>query len=256
MSDPDYSLGFWGELKRSVVYTGRLLRPKPRKESGCNGCLGIFAILGILVLLCGVGLGPIGPGIKRGAESTCVQRVHGLGLAMFQYAVDNDGNYPDGKSSTEVFQKLLDGGYVTDPTFFFIPGNGKTRPVPGQKLKPENVCFDVTSGLLQNSPPELPVVFLTGFKIAYVPGSSAVPTITRHPQFGGTYRTWSEWWHNDWPMGDFDPGIAVHYMANNSMWRNLETAPNGDGTIPNFVSPDFKPDGKTYRQLTPEGVLP
>jgi hypothetical protein len=28
-----------------------------------------------------------------------------------------------------------------------------------------------------------------------------------------------------------------------------------DGTIPNIVPLDFKPDGKTYRQLTPDGVL-
>jgi hypothetical protein len=30
---------------------------------------------------------------------------------------------------------------------------------------------------------------------------------------------------------------------------------NPDNTIPNVVPPDFKPDGKTYRQLTPDGVL-
>lgn len=201
-------------------------------------------------------LGPIGPGNKRGAESTCVQRVHTLGLAMFQYANDNSGNYPDGNSATEVFQKLLDGGYISDPTIFFIPGFGKSEPVRGQKLKPENVCFDVTSGLTQNSPKELPVVFLTGFKVVYTPGSDALPTIKRYPQFGGTYRTWDEWLNDDWPMGDVGPGIAVHYMANRSAWRNLETASNGDGAVRNFISADFKPDGTVYRQLTPEGVLP
>jgi hypothetical protein len=175
---------------------------------------------------------------------------------MFQYSNDNNGDYPDGISSTEVFQKLLDGGYISDPAVFYIPGARKTEPIRGQKLKPENVCFDVTSGLNQRSPNELPVVFLTGFKVNYAPGSYATPIMKREPRFGGTYRTWDEWWNNDWPMGDVGPGIAVHYIANNSMWRNLETAPNGEGAIRNFISPDLKPDGKTYRQLTPDGVVP
>jgi len=139
---------------------------------------------------------------------------------------------------------------------FYIPGDGKTRPVPGQKLKPENVCFDVTSGLLLDSSAGLPVVFLTGFRVTYAPGASAIPTTTRYPQFGGDYRTWAEWSNNDWPMGDVGPGIAVFYMGNNAMWKNLGTATNGEGSILSFISPDFKPDGRTYRQLTPDGALP
>ena len=114
----------------------------------------------------------------------------------------------------------------------------------------------MTSGLTLRSPTELPVVFLTGYKITYAPGSPAVPIIKRYPQFGGTYRTWSEWWNNDWPMGNVGPGLAVYYMNNSAMWKNLEPTPNDDGSIPNFISPDFRPDGKTYRQLTPDGVLP
>jgi hypothetical protein len=51
-------------------------------------------------------------------------------------------------------------------------------------------------------------------------------------------------------------GIAVSYKGNNAMFMKLNTTPNSNSTIPNFIPPDFKPDGKTYRQLTPDGPLP
>ena len=72
-----------------------------------------------------------------------MQIARSINLMLFAYSNDNNQNYPDGKSSTEVFQKLLDGGYATDPAIFYVPLPGKVKPVAGQKLKPENVCFDV-----------------------------------------------------------------------------------------------------------------
>ena len=85
---------------------------------------------------------------------------------MVSYAADHDGKFPDGNTSTEVFQKLIDENYGNDPTIFYIPLPGKTKPLAGQKLKPENVCWDVTSGLDQNSPDELPVIFMTGYLVS------------------------------------------------------------------------------------------
>ena len=108
---------------------------------------------------------------------------------MYSYAQDNSGNYPDGKSSTEVFQQLLDGGYVTDASIFYIPAPGKTKPVSGQKLRPENVCWDVTGGLTNHSPGELPLLFLTGYRVSYSPGGAAVPVANATVMAS---RTWSQ----------------------------------------------------------------
>jgi hypothetical protein len=190
---------------------------------------------------------------------------------MFAYANDNNGDYPGGKNSTEVFQKLLDGGYVSDPTLFYIPTDGKRRPVVGQKLKPENVCWDVTAGVDLKSPDGVPLVFMTGYKVIYGPGTPATPIIKPYPQFGGT-RTWEDWWNNETPWGAVMPGIAVYYKANNAMFLKsgafVASRNNGGtemgfdanaaskGIIPNFIPPDFKPDGMPYRQLTPDGPLP
>ncbi len=174
---------------------------------------------------------------------------------MFSYSTDNIANnnsYPDGNSSTEVFQKLLDGGYCSDPGVFYIPLSGKTPAKPGQKLKPENVCFDVTSGVASNAPDGIPLIFMTGYKVTYAPGGSAVPIIKPYPPFGEP-RTWSLWWHRK-PLRT--PGIGVLYKGNNGRFWPLTFSDDSEATIPNFVPVDFKPDGKTYRQLTPDGPLP
>jgi len=214
-----------------------------------------------LAILCYLFLSALGPanigGIKQAWGSASMQQSRQIDIAMFSYCNDNNQKYPDGTSSTEVFQKLMDGGYITDPSIFYLPLPGKTRGDAKRKLKPENVCFDVTSSLEGNSPDELPVVYMTGYRVAYVPGGSAVAIKKPFPQFGIALRTWPERWNGDpHPPPSWDSGIAVTYKSNLAMFKKLEHAPNGDASIPNFISPDFKPNGKTYRQLTPDGPLP
>ncbi len=178
---------------------------------------------------------------------------HALGLAMYSYANDNSGNYPDGKSSTEVFQKLMDGGYVTDATLFYIPAAGKIKATPGQKLKPENVCWDVTASLTQNSPGELPLLFLTGYRVSYTPDGAAVP-IAQDEVLAS--RTWFQWFEGEpKPSSVFTDGAAVFYVNNSAAWVNRVTAPDGTRPIPHFISPNYQSDGKTYVQLTPDGPL-
>jgi len=246
VDDPDYTLGLWAELKKSVAYTWRLLRRILRPL--LIVCFGLL----VLSLVC---CPPFPGGIRPGWESSkmqTAQTAHAIGLAMYCYANDNNQHYPDGNSSTEVFQKLIDGGYVSDPAIFYILLPGKIEPVRGQKLKPENVCWDVTSGVDASSPGGLPLLFMTGYKVTYAPGGAAVPIIKPHPRYT---RTWIEWWNGElMPAGN--SGIAAFYINNSSVWITPGTTANPDGTIPNVVSPDFKPDGKTYRQLTPDGLLP
>jgi hypothetical protein len=107
------------------------------------GC-GLFILL---LLFLGITLGPINPGYRNARASVLLQNTRTIGIAMFQYSNDHNSVYPDGESSTEVFQKLLDEKYISDPTIFYIPLPGKIKPIEGQPLKPENVCFDVTSGV-------------------------------------------------------------------------------------------------------------
>jgi hypothetical protein len=223
--------------------------------AGLRGFLTIVPLLVLLLAVLSAFFGPITASIAKARQSAGVQSVHYIGLALYSYANDNSQLYPTGTSSTEVFQKLLDGGYVTDPEIFFIAMPGKVQAVAGAKLKPENVCWDVTTPVdLSLGPKNLPVLFMTGYRVDYRPGGDATPVIKPFPRY------WLddsiESWFAVMFWGDLyryrpSAGIAVFYDNNSANFRRVDV---GD-IIPKFVPLDFKPDGKTYRQLTPDGVL-
>jgi hypothetical protein len=166
-------------------------------------------------------------GVHAPLPSAVVQQAHAIGLALFCYANDNNGAYPTGKSSTEVFQKLIDGGYISDPIVFFVPMPGKVRPT-SNKLKPDNVSFDVTDGVDLNSSDAVPVLFLTGFILNYAPGSAAVPA------------------SDDALKRD---GMVIYYHSNSAQFLKKDT----DGTVHNAVPKNFDDKGHHYQQLTPDG---
>jgi len=177
-----------------------------------------------------------------------MQQARQVGLILFQYAQDHQGQYPDGKTSTEVFQRLIDENYVTDPQIFyaaFADISGKVQPT-SDHLKPENVSWDVTCCVDSSAPNGLPVVFLTGYKVSYQPSASAIPIVPIPEQSAIKKR--------------LDSGIPRSFMAvaftdSTPTWGKSisarSTEADEDGSIPNFIPADFDPKGKTYRQLTP-----
>jgi hypothetical protein len=160
-------------------------------QKGLSGWVIALIVCACLLVLClpcccGVALGPITNGIKKAKESAAIQESHAIGLAMFAYANDHNGAYPDAPeapasgsivtvgnvrsgatTSTEVFQKLLDEKYVNDPAIFYFAMPGKTRPVAGNRLTADNVCFDVTAGLTSGSPSGIPLVYPTGYTVIF-----------------------------------------------------------------------------------------
>ena len=172
-------------------------------------------------------------GISGGVHSSQLLFVHAVDLAMFSYANDNGDAYPTGKSSTEVFQKLIDGGYVTNPAIFYFPMPGKTKALAGAKLKPENVCWDVTIPVDGKDPDSVPLIFVTGYRMIYAPGGNAVPLK---------------------PSAITIPGLFVAYKNNSAMFKVDDGLP--DHVVRNVIDPSFAPTGKTFQQLTPDGFLP
>jgi hypothetical protein len=212
-----------------------------------------------LIFFFGICLGPIGPNIRMARESAAMQCTRIVAMAMFQYANDHGGKYPDGKSSTEVFQKLMDGNYVTDPRVFFIPLPGKVQGKIGTPLRPENVAYDVTSGVDANSPDGVPVVFLTGFRMQYLAGTPVVSLIRPYPS---TVFDWTYLFSNHGECSTTFDGLPVAYKNNNAYFRSTYAAghtpsftPDGYGIVPNVIAPDFDSHGQIYRQLTPDGPL-
>jgi len=228
-------------------------RPGPRRRFIPRVLLQGIGILGGLFVLLLI-LRP-SPGPGRGGHDIIMPQVRQIGEMMSSYASDHGGSYPDGNSSTEIFRKLIDEGYCTDPTIFYFSLPGKIKPIAGQKLKPENVCFDVTSGVDPDSSDFLPLVFTTGYKVAYVPGGHAVPIIKPYPSYEFKPRTWIQWWYQK-PLSEHPPTIKVFYKSNDAISLFFQFAGNPDASIPNFVPAAFDAKGKTYRQLTPDGPLP
>ena len=138
--------------------------------------------------------------------------------------------------------------------------SGKAKPVPGQKLKAENVSWDVTSNLNASSSDSLPLVFQTGYRIHYVPNGVADPLIKPFPKFGsGTHlRTWLQ--ALTMRQGEvlyYDSGgLAVTYKNNSTLFKSPGTSLETQRIVPDFISKDFVPDGQIHHQLTPNAMLP
>jgi len=204
--------------------------PQPQSKKGMSGCilaLIIAACVGVFVLPClaGIALGPITAGIEKAKEGAGMQQVRSIGLLMYMYAADHNGNYPDGATSTEVFQKLIDEKYVSDPSIFYFTMEGKTKPTSNH-LTAENVCFDVTSGIKSDSSDFVPVVFSVGFNVSYHANDSA----ERNPIIKSPF-----------------PGLAVFYKNNSASFIKASS----DGIVRNFIPAGFNPGDKTYKQLKP-----
>lgn len=172
--------------------------------------------------------------MRPGPQNRRTQAARAIELALFSYANDHGEKYPTGKSSTEVFQQLIDQDYAEDPQIFYFPMPGKIKPL-STMLKPENVCFDVTNGVLPDDPDSIPLVFSTGYRIDYVRGGKA------HPLQNG------------------DPGgLAVAFKSNSAAF--LSNQPGGVPLFPpapnDNADSNFDPKGRTYQQLTPDGPLP
>jgi len=193
-----------------------MIEASPFAKSLWSSSQWIVAITIIFVLIA-VLFGPKHDDYGPRADPLIMATRH-IGLALFTYANDHNGAYPTGKSSTEVFQKLIDAGYVNDPTLFwegFLPVPGKSK-ADSKVLKPENVCYDVTVPVNSTSDDTLPVVFLTGYRINYVPRGTATPLFS---------------WAKDWT------GLTVFYHGNNTAF--LKNDGPSDGVVTNFIFQNF-----------------
>ena len=186
------------------------------------------------------------------ADSTATEMTRSIALALAQYAEAHGGKYPAGSSSTAVFQKLLDGNYVTDPATFYLVMPGKTPPT-GTHLEPQNVCYDVTAGVETGSPGDLPVVYVTGFRLEYQPGGHATSLTRPFPAYAYSADAGMKWLTG----GDLAPvcGLPVADKAGDAQFRQGQAGKDGYGVVANVVPPDFDARGNDYRQLTPAGPL-
>ena len=193
----------------------------------------LLVVIGIIAILAGVALGPITNGIKKAKQSSAVQEAHAIGLAMYSFANDNQQLYPDtsnpagnsGTAAAAATGPLLSGGYVTDPSIFYISSDSATVKYTGTiataaaNLKAANISWDFISGggggLSSVSYPAVPILWTTVGGASFTGLNTAAgavditvtPTLTTLP-FGTT-------------------GIAVFYENNSAAFVTANVA----GTI-------------------------
>jgi len=241
-------------------------KPGSRKK-GCGCWFRCLLYAFILLIVLGIALGPITGSPQHARALEAGYNTELIALFLHRYSMDHHGQYPSGKSSTEIFQKLLDGEYTYEPRIFFSPGSpGKTEPpiTENYKLKPENVCYDVTIPVEANSPKDLPLVFMTGYRIIYLPGASAVPLSStmkdRNPCIAVDYNngTFAFFRNVSWfGIGEYRSpgGFQNQYFLPDEAKQKQGGRLLRDGTITNFIPLTFDPAGKKYQQLTPDGPL-
>jgi hypothetical protein len=121
-------------------------------------------------------------------------KAHKLAIASYAYAQDHGGYYPNGETSTVIYQKLFDGKYLSDPSSLFINSNGGrtyASSYPSVHLNAENVSFDFTTrsetGLTKDDPDDLPLLFSCVVEAPqYVSGANAASIDKTCP--GGDFR--------------------------------------------------------------------
>ena len=192
-----------------------------------------WGAVGLILLVIGaIVFWPFTGGIESVVSNPTEDKVRFINLLLFSYANDHGGKYPSGASSTEVFQKLIDENYVGDDvSVFYCEMPGKTKPT-SNKLKPENVSWDITVPISDGDSNDIPIAFLTGYRIQYAPGGCAVPLRTSGLKY---------------------PGLYVAYKSYMACFLKDDGLP--DHIVKNVISPNFDPKGKTFQQLTPDGPL-
>lgn len=206
-----------------------------------------FLAIALILVSLGSTLVPVPGDLRKAQDYAAMQTCRTIALAESQYANDH-GTYPAGQSSTEVFQRLVDGNYVSDPAIFYLrmPGKGRATDV---HLKPENVCYDVTSGVDSSAPDGLPVVFVTGYKVDYRNARRISELASPQPSFLGDL-SWDEMPNFRvklfFPVGVILKGNEIQL----AQWPLPKNYREGDSVE------DFDARGHIYRQLTPTGPLP
>ena len=232
----------------------RLLYSTARKTSrGGFTLVELLVVIGIIAILAGVALGPITRGIKQAQENATVQVSHQIGVLEFAYSNDYNQVYPFATTGRGIADLLLNGGYTSTPTLFYVantPGatkyTGANSPynMTAASATTENWDFMVansggTAGLTTSSSDATPLVELQGGSTTYTMAASAptagipLTVTTSSTAFGAD-------------------GIAVYYKGNNAKFLKGSIGAGTSATIAGWIDSTFNdPNGANYALVHP-----
>jgi len=222
-----------------------LLRTARNSNRGGFTLVELLVVIGIIAILAGVALGPITRGIKQAQESGSMQVTRQVGLAEFSYSNDYNQTYPFAATSEALASTLLNGGYVTDPSVFYIASTPSSSKPSGltapYTLAKANVNFDFmcgsaagASGLTSTAADGTPLVELTGGTYTMKTTGPITCTLNSTLTAFGT------------------DGLAVDYKSNSAKFLKAVITGATSATIANFVDTSYNdPSGGSYALVTP-----
>jgi len=206
----------------------------------------LLVLVGILVILAGVGFGPIRAYMEKARINRTVESARTINTLLSQYATDNNGVYPAGEGtpaagkSEGIARNLLENNYTPDASIFAIGSTARYRGTATDfsDFTAANISWDFTggpttsTGINSSAPDLLPTVYSTGENVAYptMPGTGLNLTLTGGGPFGMK-------------------GVVVAYKGNSATFVR-GTLSGTTAECPGFISAAFKDTG-TYTQIRP-----
>ena len=205
----------------------------------------LLVFLGILVILAGVGFGPIREHLEKAKIDRAVESARTINTLLSQYATDNNGVYPVGLGTSAagksegIARNLLENNYTPDATVFAVGSTAKysgTAP-DFSDITAANISWDftgganATTGITSDASDYLPVVYTTGEVVDYA--SARGQGLILSPSGKG-------------PFGH--DGIVVAYKGGHALF--IPAKPDKKEIPPAFILSNFKDTG-TYTQIKP-----
>jgi prepilin-type N-terminal cleavage/methylation domain-containing protein len=192
----------------------------------------LLVVIAIIALLAAVAMGPITGAMRTAKDNAGMQTTHALYVADFQYNIDNN-NFADGADAGAIAQNLLNGGYISDPSIFFIAGGSTTKFTgsnAAQGITAQNVSWDFLgsgatyTGLTTSDPEQLPLVWSTGNTITIPAAAGSYGTATVNANGKNAYGT---------------DGIPVAYLSGASSFKKVSNITTL--SITQFIDDSYTP---------------
>jgi prepilin-type N-terminal cleavage/methylation domain-containing protein len=205
-----------------------------RKSRGGFTLVELLVVIAIIALLAGVAVGPITGAMKTAKDNAGMQTTHSLYISDFNYTIDNQ-NFADAQDAGYIARALLNGGYITDTSIFYLPGGNTQKWAAADAaggITAAYVAWDFYGvngagatpyvGVSTTDPDQLPLLWSTGNTVVLPAAAGQYGTATVNGSGKNAFGT---------------DGIPVAYKSGASAFKKVSVL--SSGLISQFVDNSF-----------------